>query len=668
MSGAFDLNYFIKACGAIGLGLTLQGCEQSSFSSSESVSDYGFTQATQFTIEHQKEVTSSLPFSNVEDFEQAQKGLIERIDDLVIQNESGVAIWDMTKYDFIQGEAPPSVNPSLWRQAKLNNLHGLYKIAEGIYQVRGFDLANMTVIQGEKGWIVVDPLTTVETAKKAMESVNQALGERPVTAILFTHSHIDHFGGALGIASSGQVKAQGIKVVAPEGFMEEATSENIVAGMAMGRRSMYMYGKRLPKSEHGHVGVGLGKAPAFGSFSILEPNLVINQHNQIQIIDGVDFEFQIVSGSEAPAEFTFYLPQFKAWCGAEMVSRTMHNLYTLRGAKVRDALKWSDYIEDAIDIAGQGDVYFGSHHWPIWGRDKIVSYLESQRDTYKYIHDQSVRMLNNGLTPNEIAEELELPPTLAKNFSNRGYYGTVKHNAKAIYQGYLGWYDGNPANLDPLPATESSVKYITLMGGAENVIEQAQKSFDSGEYRWVAEILNHLVFAEPENKNARNLLAKTYDQLGYQAESGPWRGVYLSGAYELRHGAPEKGVDVAMMKRVFRETPVENFFISMATRLVGPEAYDEDYKINITFTDLDETYFLWIENAVLHFKKQAPSVEADATLNVTHELFLKMAIGEAGIKDTLFSDSLQIEGSKLDLVNFFRLFDKPKGIFNIIEP
>jgi alkyl sulfatase BDS1-like metallo-beta-lactamase superfamily hydrolase len=662
------VNDFIKACAAIGVGLSLYGCEQTSLSSNDDVSDHGFTAATQYTIEHQKEVTESLPFSNVEDFEQAEKGLIKRVDELVIHSDAGVPIWDMTKYDFIQGDAPATVNPSLWRQAKLNNLHGLYKIAEGIYQVRGFDLANMTVIQGEKGWIVVDPLTTIETAKKAMQSVNQALGERPVTAILFTHSHIDHFGGALGIASSEQVKAQGIKVVAPEGFMEEATSENIVAGIAMGRRSMYMYGKQLPTSAQGHVGVGLGKAPAYGSFSILEPTMVINEHNQTQTIDGIDFEFQIVSGSEAPAEFTFYLPQFKAWCGAEMVSRTMHNLYTLRGAKVRDALKWSDYIEDAIDIAGQGEVYFGSHHWPIWGREKIVDYLESQRDTYKYIHDQSVRMLNNGLTPNEIAEELELPPTLAKNFSNRGYYGTVKHNAKAIYQGYLGWYDGNPANLDPLPLAQSAVKYIELMGGAEQVISQAQLSFEAGEYRWVAELLNRLVFAEPDNQKARDLLAQTYDQLGYQAESGPWRGVYLTGAYELRHGAPEKGVNVAMMKEVFKETPVENFFISMATRLVGPEAHDEDYKINITFTDLNETYFLWIENAVLHFKKQAPSEKADATLNVTHELFLNMAIGEAGIKDTLFSDNLKIEGSKLDLVNFFRLFDKPKGVFNIIEP
>ncbi len=660
-----------KTVFTLGIITALWGCGQNNdeTGSSDQVADeHGFTPATSYTKQHQHSVLESLPFEDTEDFSQSKRGFIGSIPGLQVKNAQGGTIWDTTAYDFVQGDAPDSVNPSLWRQASLNNLHGLYQISDKIYQVRGFDLANMTVIEGQTGWIIVDPLTTAETAKVALDFVNEKLGERPVSAILFTHSHIDHFGGALGIVSNDELAQRPIPIVAPAGFMEEATSENVVAGMAMGRRSMFMYGKRLPKSERGHIGSGLGKEPAFGSFGILEPNLTISEPTETHVIDGVDFEFQVVSGSEAPSEFTFYIPKYKAWCGAEMVSRTMHNLYTLRGAKVRDALKWSSYINDAIEYAEKSELYFGSHHWPIWESDKIINFLKAQRDTYKYIHDQSVRMLNAGLTPDEIAEELTLPPSLAKNFSNRGYYGTVKHNAKAIYQGYMGWFDGNPAHLDPLPRTVSSSKYIDMMGGADQVLSKAQESFDRGEYRWVAELLNHLVFSEPDNQAARALLANTYDQLGYQAESGPWRDVYLTGAYELRHGGPEKGVDIAMMKGVLREAPVENFFISMASRLIGPDAFGEDYKINITFTDLNENYVLWIENAVLHHQKADVAGDADATLKVTHELFLNMAIGEAGIKDTLFSDDLEVEGSTLDLVNFFRLFDQPKGVFNIVEP
>ena len=650
------------------IAVLIAGCTQSQTEIGDGTSSVdGFSPATQITQQKNQTVEAQLPLKDSVDLEQSKRGFIATVEGLQVP-ASGKLAWNTKAYEFIQGKAPATVNPSLWRQAGLNNMHGLYQLSEGIYQVRGFDLANMTVIRGETGWIVVDPLTTVETARVAMKLVNDQLGERPVTAILFTHSHIDHFGGAHGIASPEQVSQQNIKVIAPEGFMEEATSENVVAGMAMGRRSMYMYGKRLPKSERGHVGSGLGKEPAFGQFTILEPNVLISESGEHHEIDGVTFEFQVVSGSEAPAEFTFYLPEFRAWCGAEMVSRNLHNLYTLRGAKVRDALKWSGYIHDAIQYAEKSDLYFGSHHWPIWGSEKLVTFLKSQRDTYKYIHDQSVRLLNAGYTPTEIAEQIELPPSLASNFSNRGYYGTVKHNAKAVYQWYLGWYDGNPANLNPLPPEESSEKYIALMGGAEKVLLAAQLAFDQGEYRWVAELLNKLVFADPGNDKARALLAKTYDQLGYQSESAPWRDNYLTGAYELRHGGPDKGVDVAMMEGVLREAPLENFFISMAARLIGPEAFDSHHKINITFTDRQVNFYLWIENAVLHFEQIEPVSDADATLKVTHELFLKMATDQAGIKETLFSDDLTVEGSKLDLVSFFRLFDKPKGVFNIIEP
>ncbi|GAA3917806.1 alkyl sulfatase dimerization domain-containing protein [Litoribacillus peritrichatus] len=633
-----------------------------------SVDSYGFTPATQFTINANQRVRDALPFEDQTDFEESDRGFIATIPSLKVLDNNGKTAWDTAAYQFIEGEAPATVNPSLWRQATLNNKHGLYKIGEGIYQVRGYDLANMTVIEGDNGWLVVDPLTTAETASAAMAFVNEQLGSKPVKALLFTHSHIDHFGGALGILTKEQAASGEIPIIAPSGFMEEATSENIIAGMAMGRRAMYMYGKRLPRSVRGHIGSGLGKEPAYGAFGILEPNTLIEKTGQSLTLDGIRFEFQVVSGTEAPAEFTFFLPEKNAFGGAELVSRTMHNLYTLRGTKVRDALKWSASIDEAIDLLGSTDLYFGSHHWPIWGTENIIQFLENQRDMYKYIHDQSVRMLNQGLTSSEIAEQLALPPALEQSFSNRGYYGTTKHNAKAVYQAYLGWYDANPANLNPLPPETSSVKYVKLMGGSNAVLANAQNAFDQGEYRWVAELLNHLVFAEPENMKAKSLLANTYDQLGYQSESGPWRDVYLTAAYELRHGGPDAGVDIAMMKGVLEHTPIENFLQSMAVRLKGPDAIGEEYLINFTFTDRNENYVVRVENGVLHHRKAEVNAQANATLKLTYDLFIKMAIGEAGIKDTLFSDDLSVEGSTLDLIGFFRLLDKPKGTFNVVTP
>ena len=643
----------------------------------------GHTAPTIATIKANQAVIKQLPFSNQQDFEDAQRGLIASLDSLVTSNAQDERIWDMDAYQFMQyrginGNAPASVNPSLWRQANLNNIHGLFKVSEGIYQLRGFDLANMTLIEGDSGWIVVDPLTAKETSKVAFDFAQKHLGRKPITAILFTHSHIDHFGGALGLVTAEQVKQQGIRVIAPEGFMEEATSENIIAGTAMSRRSMYMYGKRLGRTERGHIGSGLGKGPAFGSFGILEPTELVNHQTPILKVDGVKIDFQFTPGSEAPAEFTFYLPDHKAFCGAEVVSRNMHNLYTLRGAKVRDALKWSSYIEQARNRFAGADIYFGSHHWPMWGQDNIQNFLKLQRDGYKYIHDQSVRLFNGGATPNEVAEEITLPENLRTSFPNRGYYGTLKHNAKAVYQNYLGWYDANPANLDPLPPQNSAQRYITLMGGIEQVVAQAQIAFDqaeedAGAYRWVAELLNKAVFADPDHKEAKALLAKTYDQLGYQAESAPWRDVYLSAAYELRHGGPDQGIDIALMRDILLQTPVERFFDTMSVRLNGPKAEGKDYAIKINFTDKNLSYVLNLENSVLYHQsseswQNKTAGPINATLNVKHELFIDMLIGRAGLKATLFSDDLSIDGSKLDLLGFLSLFDRPMGDFDIVVP
>ena len=635
--------------------------------SSTKPDQYGFTPASEYTVELNNAVLGQLPFENKQDFTDANRGFIATLPEFVVKYSDGTTIMDLSDYDFVNGQAPDSVNPSLWRQAKLNNINGLFKVTEGIYQIRGFDLANMTVIAGKTGWIIVDPLTTAETAKKALDFVNKQLGYRPVSTIVFTHSHMDHFGGVAGLLEAAGNDVADIEVVAPGGFMEAATNENIIAGPAMTKRASYMYGNLLPRSARGHVDAGLGKAVPFGTFSILAPTLTVNS-DETKIIDGVEFEFQIVSGTEAPSEFTFYLPKMKAYCGAEMVSKTMHNLYTLRGAQVRDAVLWSKSIDAAIEGQKDAEIYFGSHHWPVWGQENINEFLVTQRDTYQYIHDQSVRMLNAGLTPKEIAEEIEMPPKLANTFSSRGYYGTAKHNAKAVYQAYLGWYDANPVNLDPLPEYESAAKYVTLMGGAKAVIINAQAAYDKGEYRWSAELLNHVVFADADNDAAKELLASSYDQLGYQAESAPWRDVYLSGAYELRHGAADKVIDLASMKAVLLQTPVDKFFESMAARVIGPDAFGEEFTLNINFTDLNQNYVLTLDNAVLRHKLAPKDAAANATLNINHELFIDLVIGVAGVSEVLLSDDLSIEGSTLGLISFFSLLDQPEGVFNIVTP
>jgi len=613
-------------------------------------------------------VRDRLPLSDAQDFEDAKRGLIASDPELRVSTADGRTIWNMPAYSFIEGEAPPSVNPSLWRQAQLNDIHGLFEVTKGVHQLRGYDLANMSLIEGETGWIVVDPLTAKETAAKAIEFAREHLGDKPVSAVIYTHSHVDHFGGVLGLISPAEVEERDVPIIAPEFFVAEATSENVVAGVAMARRSLFMFGPRLPRGERGHVGSGLGKEPAYGTFGMIPPSTIITETGTEMTIDGVRFVFQNAPGSEAPAELTFYLPDLKTFCGAEIVSHTMHNLYTLRGAKVRDALKWSGYIDEVIEMFPDVEVYFGSHHWPIWGKARIVDFLEKQRDTYKYINDQALRLALHGATPREIAEELELPESLRTSFANRGYYGTVKHNAKAVYQRYFGWYDGNPANLDPLPPTEAGAKYVELAGGAKSLLDNAQAAYDAGEYRWVAEVVNHLVFAQPDNQDARELLAEAYDQLGYQAESGPWRDVYLTGAFELRHGGPERGVDLAASMDMIRYAPLESFLEAMAARLNAPKAEGKEMIVNLIFTDLEETYVLELKNSVLRFYKRDPHPDANVTMKITHELYLKMLTGQAGLKDTLFSDDLDIDGSRLDLVSFFRLIEKPTGTFDIVTP
>lgn len=661
--------------------IILAGCDAGpkSLSGNNSV---GQSAPSASTGKANRQVLSERPFENRDDFENARRGLIAQDPDLVIERGDGREIWNTTDYAFIDrdGEkAPDSVNPSLWRQAALNRIHGLFKVTDGIYQIRGYDLANMSIIESDTGWILVDPLTARETASKAFLFARKQLGEKPVLAILFTHSHIDHFGGVQGVLQHlSEEERANLRVIAPAGFEEEATSENIIAGPAMSRRAMFMYGKRLDRDERGYVGTGLGKGPAFGTFGIAEPTDLVSETGTELVVDGVRMRFQMVSGSEAPAEFTFYLPEKKAFCGAELVSHNLHNLYTLRGAKVRDARVWSGYIEDARTLFSQADVYFGSHHWPVWGRENIQDFLVTQRDTYAFIHDQTVRMMNQGATPREIAEKLTLPPALNEAFHNQGYYGTVAHNAKAVYQYYMGWFTGNPAQLNPLPEEDSARRYVDMMGGAGKVLERARQDFEAAAdmeanegqrtYRWLAELLNQLVFAEPDNEEAKQLLANVYDQLGYQSESAPWRNFYLTGAYELRHGSPEEGLKPAMMREILLNTPVSRFFDSMAVRLNADDAEGKRLTIKFTFTDLDQSYLLTLENSVLHNRETRQDMPADATLVLTRPMFVDLLIGKAGLKELLFSDDIHFEGSRLDLIGFFSMLDKPEGRFDIVTP
>ena len=625
--------------------------------------------ASAATVAANRKVADSLPLADAQDFEDARRGFIATDDPLVIPGVDGGTAWDMSKYAFTNGDAPATVNPSLWRQAKLNLPHGLFKVADGIYQVRGYDISNMTIIEGRTGWIVVDPLTTTQTAGAAIALARKHLGAKPVVAVIFTHSHGDHFGGVEAVLPGDPAAAAAIPIVAPRGFMEEATSENVLAGTAMGRRAMFMYGGALARDAKGHVDTGLGKGLPVGTITIRPPTVLIDRTPQEMELDGVRFVFQYAPESEAPAELTFYLPDLRAWCGAEIVSHTMHNLYTLRGAKVRDALKWSGYIDDALQRFGDMDVEFASHHWPMWGNARIRDYLAAQRDTYRYIHDQTLRLANEGYTSQEIAEQLELPSTLRTRFANRGYYGTVRHNAKAVYQAYFGWYDGNPANLDPLPPEELGKKYVAALGGAQAVLEQGRKAIEAGEYRWAASLLNNLVFADPGNAEAKALLASAYDQLGYQAESGPWRDVYLTGAYELRNGVQGTLVDPRRAAALLSNTPVDRFLTSMAVRLNGPDADGKHMKFNFVFTDVGETHVVELENAVLHHHRvEAAAPGADATVQLTRDLLVRMATGQASLKDVVLSDTLKVEGSRLQLLSFLSLLDKPDGRFPIVTP
>lgn len=654
--------YQIKLLIGLFIVIFLNGCDQSDQSSTME------SKASEYTVASNQQFADNLNIDHPQDFEDAQRGMVAAAPDVSMVSTTGTKVWDAAAYNFIQGEAPDTVNPSLWRQAKLNNIRGLFKVAEGIYQLRGFDLANSTLIKSDNGWILVDPLTTMETAKAAMEFAEQHLGEIHLTAVIFTHSHVDHFGGVLALINSQQAAENNIPIIAPVGFMAEATSENIIAGRAMTRRSTYMFGDLLERSATGHVDTGLGKQVIFGSISILQPTVIIDQPEQTMLVDGVEFDFYNMPGSEAPAELTFYLPQWNAFCGAELLSHVMHNVLTLRGAKVRDALLWSDYIGQSIDRLGDVEILFNSHHWPTWGHDRIISQMQQQQDMYKFTHDQTVRLANIGYTPKEIAEKLRLPKSLAGNFHIRGYYGTLSHNSKAVYQHYFGWYEGNPTQLNPLPPVESSVRYVEFMGGADAILKKASVYLAKGEYRWVGEVINHLVFAEPDNMAARNMLAEAYRQMAYQAESGPWRDIYLSGAKELTEGKANNASAVFSAKDVFLQVPLIEFMKTLSVTLDAEKAEGQRLKINVSFKDLGQNFVLSIRNSVMYYRDLPADESADASITIGRDLFFQIMMKQVGIVDLVGSVDLQVEGSILKLVKFFSLLGESNDNFNIVTP
>jgi alkyl sulfatase BDS1-like metallo-beta-lactamase superfamily hydrolase len=624
------------------------------------------TQAAHDAVLHD----SGLDWSDKQDFEDAARGFIANLETPTVTKADGSPVWDLTSYAFLDAEqAPATVNPSLWRQARVNMLHGLFKVTDRVYQVRGMDLSVMSFIEGDSGWIVIDPLVTTEVAAASLELLLEHVARRPVVAVIYTHSHIDHWGGVKGVTTGEDVAAGRCQVIAPEGFVEAAISENVVAGNAMSRRASYMYGNLLPKDEKGQVDAGLGKGTSSGTVTLIQPTHFVAQTGDTLTVDGVQIDFQLTPGSEAPSEFNFYFPQFKALCMAENCTHTLHNLYTLRGAEVRDPLVWAKYMNESIErYADKTDVIFASHHWPCWGSERCRRLLQSQRDMYRYLHDQTMHLANQGFTMLEIAERLTLPERLDRAWHNRGYYGSINHDVKAVYQKYLGFFDGNPANLHPLPPVESGKKYVELAGGPDALLANARKAFEQGEYRWTAQLVNHLVFADPDNAAARGLQADALEQLGYQSESGPWRNFYLSGAQELRDGVAKVATPNAAAPDVVAAMSVDMLLDFLAVRLDGQRAADADIALTLVLTDLDERYAVEVANGVLNYTPGRDAHGAQVTVTTTRVGLTALLAGGDAVKEATESGAVQIHGDAGKLGELVGLLEDFEFWFNIVTP
>ena len=613
-------------------------------------------------------MASSLPFDDVQDFEDATRGFVGRSDERQIRAEDGRVVWDLDAYDFLRGaDAPDTANPSLWRQGQLLIEDGLFEVVPGIYQLRGYDLSVMSIIEGDTGVIVVDPMISNETAAAGFALYAAHRGERPVKAMIYTHSHVDHFGGVKGLITDEQVAAGEVAVIAPEGFMHHAVAENVYAGTAMLRRAGYMYGAALERGPHGQIGTGLGQTTSTGTVSLIPPTIDITHTGQRLTIDGVEIEFQITPGTEAPAEMNFYFPQFRALCTAENTSHTLHNVLTIRGAVVRDAHAWAHYLTETIELWGDElDVVFASHHWPTWGRERAVEFLAMQRDMYLYLHDQTLRMINQGFNGAEIAEMLEMPPALEQQWHTHGYYGSVSHNVKAIYQRYMGWYDGNPANLWPHPPQGSAERYVAAMGGRDGALAVARQAWDDGDYRWCAEVGKHLVFADDADTEARDLLANALEQLGFGAECGTWRNAFLAGATELRSG--NFGTPATTSGDIVYALSVSQLFDSVAVRIDGPRAWDEHLQIAWNVSDEDTTYLVELRNGALHQRTVDEAPDGVTAFTLTRHALIGLVTGELDLVASLGDGTVAVTGDPGVLARLVALVGPVDPGFNIVTP
>jgi alkyl sulfatase BDS1-like metallo-beta-lactamase superfamily hydrolase len=610
------------------------------------------------------EQLAALPLTDTADFDAADRGFIGALTPCVVTAADGRVVWDNDVYAFLTGPAPTSVHPSLWRQSTLAAKQGLYEVVEGIYQVRGLDLSNISFIEGDTGIIVIDPLVSTEVAAAALALYRSHRGDRSVVAVIYTHSHVDHFGGVLGVTTQADVDAGRVAVLAPEGFLDHAVQENVYAGTAMTRRAAYMYGTVLARGPQGQVGCGLGQTPSTGEVAVVVPTVDIRTTGETHTIDGVQIEFQMAPGTEAPAEMHFYFPRFRALCMAENATHNLHNLLTLRGALVRDPHGWAGYLTEAIDtFADRTDVVFASHHWPTWGKDRIVEFLSLQRDLYAYLHDQTLRQLNQGYTGIEIAETFQMPPALQKAWHTRGYYGSVSHNVKAVYQRYMGWFDGNPGRLWAHPPEAIGPRYVEAIGGIDRVVELAQQAFDDGDFRWAVTLLDHAIFTDQRHEGARTLYAEALEQLAYGAENATWRNFFLAGATELRDGNFGTPVQTTSMTLLSQLSP-EQIFDSLAISINGPQAWELALALDISFADLGRNYRLTLRNGVLVYRQ----VDADeATANATLKLATKTRLLALAAGD-FTSPGLEILGDPQALQQLVGVLDRPDPGFNIITP
>jgi alkyl sulfatase BDS1-like metallo-beta-lactamase superfamily hydrolase len=626
--------------------------------------------ATEATRAANRAALADVPLADKRSFDDARRGFVEALGDQLIVRADGRLVWTLAGYEFLGTEqAPDTVHPGLWRHARVNMANGLYKVTDRIHQLRGFDVSNMTIIEGDSGLIVIDPLISIEVAKAALELYRKHLSHKPVVAVIYTHSHIDHFGGVRGVVNCDDVAAGRVTIWAPAGFMAAAVGENVIAGNAMLRRALFQFGAMLPRGERGQVDTGLGKSVSVGTVTLIPPTNLIEKPIESHRIDGVEIVFELTPEAEAPAEMIMYYPQFRVLNMAEIATQNFHNLLPMRGALVRDSLSWSKYIGGALRRYGDSsDVLIAQHNWPVWTGERVRDFLRKQRDAYKFVHDQTVRLMNHGYVGAEIAEMVKLPASLNQEWSAHSFYGNLKHNVRAIYQRYLGHYDGNPANLDALPPAEFARKSVEYMGGAESALNKAREDYARAEYRWVAQVASQLVFADPANREARELAADAFEQLAYQSESATARNAYLQGASELRNGVPNLGRGSGTSPDIVRSLPLDMYFDFMGVRLNGEKAAGKTIVLNWRLTDTRQEYVLNLDNSALTYVEDSQADEADATVTLTRATLDEISMRTTTFESALQSGQISVTGKREKLVELLEMLDTFPLQFAVVEP